>query len=492
MATPSWRVTPLAVPCCHGSQWPVEKGQQMAGTETETGDAASNAIRRTRFGWYAYGWASHTFEATVIAVFISRYLPSVAANAVGENGRLYVLGIPIAPGSLFTYVISLCSFSLFVLMPLVGAIADRTGRKREMLLGFGYIGAAACAAMWFIAGSNWKLGSILLIVAYLAYTAAKVVYNSILPEIAAPDERDRVSSIGWAAGYVGGGLLLLLNFVASFFIADQALLARLSLSSAGIWWAAFALVPLALLRRLPKTRPVPGSESGPLLTAGFRELADTFRGLRRYRLTLLFLVAYLIYYDGVSTVVTLAADYGEKELKLDDNTLLTAILIVQFTAFGGALLLGRFAEWWGAKRVISVSLLVWIGVVVAAYFLQAGSVVQFYTLAMVLSIVMGGTQALSRSLFSSMIPAGKEAEYFSLYEISSSGTSALGPLVFGLTLQNTGSYRAAIFSLVVFFVVGLVLLLRVNVRRAVVEAGNVLPATLRGSSEVGKPPKIGH
>ncbi|MGH3625478.1 MAG: MFS transporter, partial [Sciscionella sp.] len=386
-----------------------------------SGGQAVDPLRRTRFGWYAYGWASHAFEATVITVFMSRYLPSVAENAVGENGRLYVLGIPIAPGSLFTYAISLCSISLFVLMPLVGAIADRTGRKREMLLGFGYVGAASCAAMWFVAGSNWVLGSLLLILAYLTYTAAKVVYNSILPELADADARDRVSSIGWASGYVGGGLLLALNFVGSFLIDDKALLARLSLSSAGIWWAAFALIPLAMLRTLPRVARPREESSGSLLTSGFRELADTIRGLRRYRLTLLFLIAYLVYYDGISTVVTLSADYGEKELKLGETTLLSAILIVQFTGFAGALFLGKLAERFGAKRVITVSLLVWIGVVVAAYFLQAGSVVQFYTLAMVLSIVMGGTQALSRSLFSSMIPAGKEAEYFSLYEISSSG-----------------------------------------------------------------------
>lgn len=450
------------------------------------GEQAADPLRRTRFGWYAYGWASHTFEATVITVFMSRYLPTVAENAVGENGRLYVLGIPIAPGSLFTYVISLCSISLFVLMPVVGAIADRTGRKREMLLGFGYLGAASCAAMWFVAGSNWVLGSLLLIIAYLTYTAAKVVYNSLLPELADPDSRDRVSSIGWASGYIGGGLLLALNFVGSFFIDDKALLARLSLSSAGIWWAAFALIPLVMLRTMPRV-PLHEGSSGSVLTSGFRELTDTLRGLREYRLTLLFLIAYLVYYDGISTVVTLAADYGQKELKLGETTLLSAILIVQFTAFAGALFLGKLAERFGAKRVIAVSLLVWIGVVVAAYFLQAGSVVQFYTLAMVLSIVMGGTQALSRSLFSSMIPAGKEAEYFSLYEISSSGTSALGPLLFGLTLQNTGSYRAAIFSLIVFFVVGLALLLKVNVRRAVLAAGNTPPRTIDGAAPAAQP-----
>lgn len=457
------------------------EADQPAGADG--GATTDQAVRRARFGWYAYGWASQTFEVTVIAVFMSRYLPALAINAVGENGRLYVLGIPIAPGSLFTYVIAFSSLALFVTMPLVGAIADRTGRKWEMLLGFGFLGAAACAGMWFAAGSDWLLGTLLLIVAFLAYKAARVVYNSILPDIATADERDRISSIGWASAYIGGGLLLAVNFVGSFFIADQALLARISLASAGIWWAAFSFIPLVLLREMPRSAPVRQTTRGSMLTAGFHELADTLSGMRRYPMTLLFLAAYLVYYDGIATVTTLAADYGEKELLLEDNTLLSAILIVQFVAFGGALLLGKLAERWGAKRVIAGSLVVWTAVVVAAYFLQAGSVLQFYLLAMVLALVLGGSQALSRSLFSSMIPAGKEAEYFGFFEISSSGTSFLGPLLFGLTLQNTGSYRAAIFSLVVFFVVGLILLLMVNVRRAILDAGNTPPANLGGGTE---------
>ena len=190
-------------------------------------------------------------------------------------------------------------------------------------------------------------------------------------------------------------------------------------------------------------------------------------------------MAYLVYYDGINTAVTLAADYGQNALRLGQTTLLTAILIVQFAAFGGALLLGRLATVWGAKRVVACSLVVWIGILAAAYFLQAGSVVQFYLLAMVLSIVMGGSQALSRSLFAQMIPKGKEAEYYSFYEISSSGTSFFGPLIFGLALQETGNdYRVAILSLVVFFVVGLALLIPVNVRQAIAAVGNTPPASL--------------
>lgn len=450
------------------------------GAAPEGASFTGQGLRRQRLGWYTYGWASHTFETTVVAVFLSQYLPAVATNAVGKNGRLHVLGIPIAPGSLFTYTASFCAFVLIVLMPIAGALADQFGRKKEMLLTFGFLGAASCAAMWFVTGSNWGLGVGLTVAAYVTYTCGKVIFNSMLPDIASANERDRISSIGWAAGYIGGGLLLALNFVLSFMISDLAELARISLGMAGLWWALFALVPLRILRNAPRDAAKPHPQRGAAFTAGFRQLGDTFRHMRGYPMTLLFLLAYLIYYDGINTVTTLAAQYGSQELKLTQNTLLTAILIVQFTAFGGALLLGRFADLWGAKRVVSWSLVVWIGVVVAAYVMPAGKPLLFYVLAIGLSIVLGGTQALSRSLYSSMIPAGKEAEYFSLYEVSSSGSSIFGTLLFGIALQNFGSYRVAIVSLMVFFVVGLALLVGVNVPRAVAAAGNVLPASLAG------------
>ncbi|WP_031465804.1 MFS transporter [Sciscionella sediminilitoris] len=448
---------------------------QDAGTAALDGRTGAR-LRRQRFGWYAYGWASHTFEVSVISVFMSRYLPATARAAVGEQGRLHVLGIPIAPSSLFAYTVSFCAILLVFVMPVVGAIADRSGRKRELLLGFGFAGALGTAAMVFVGPNDWQLGTGLLVFAYVTYTCGKVVFNSILPDLAAADERDRVSSVGWAYAFLGGGIVLAASFVGSFVISDSGLLARLALCLAGLWWAAFALIPVRALRGLPRVSR--RDTGGSVVTAGFRELGTAIRGLKAFPITLLFLVAYLIYYDGITTVTTMAADFGQEELKLPETTLLTAILIVQFAAFGGALLLGKLAERFGAKRVVCYSLIVWIGVVVAAYFMQAHSPAQFFALAIALSVVMAGSQALSRSLYASMIPAGSEAKYFSLYEISSSGSSALGPLLFGLALQNTGSYRVAIFSLIFFFVLGLVLLIPVNVRKAIRAAGNTPPASL--------------
>lgn len=435
-------------------------------------------LKTQRRAWYSYWWASHSFETIVISVFLSQYLPAVAAKAVGENGRVHPLGIPIAPQALFADVVSFSALVLILLMPVVGAMADRFGRKKEMLLTFGFLGAASCAAMWFIAGSMWQLGVGLTVAAYLTYTCAKVIGNSILPDLASAQERDRISSLGWAAGYIGSGILLAGNFGMSFFISDAATLARASLGLAGLWWAAFSFIPVVMMRNAP--RRIATTVEGWVLAAGFRQLGRTLAHMRAYPLTLLFLVAYLIYYDGITTVTTLAAQFGGSELHLEQTTLLTAILIVQFAAFAGALLLGRLAYRWGAKRVVAASLVVWCLVVTGAYFMQARMPLQFYVLAVVLSLVLGGSQALSRSLFSNMIPAGMEAEYFSLFEVSGSGSSIFGTLLFGITVQVTGNFREAILSLIVLFVLGLGLLLLVNVPRAVAAAGNALPASLGG------------
>ncbi len=448
----------------------------MAGV-TELGTAPAEAVLRHRRGWYGYGWASHVFPTIVVTVFMGRYLTSLAENAVGKTGRVSVFGIPVAPGSLFAYLVSFATVLLVVAMPVVGAIADRTGAKREILLGFGWLGAAACVAMIAVRGSDWQLGAVLFVVAFLGYSCATVVNYALLVDVSGPGERDRVSSYGWALAYIGGGLLLAGDFVLSLFLDDKALLARISLCTAGLWWALFNLRSWRLLAGLPRTTGWPGVSSAgePVLLAGFRQLRRTLAGMRRYPLTVAFLLAFLVYNDGIQTVTTVAAQYGDKELHLDDTVLLSAILLVQFVAFAGALWLGRLAERFGAKRVVLGSLVCWLLLVLAAYLVRSGTAWQFYLLAVGIAVVLGGSQALSRSMFSRLIPAGSEAEYFGFYEISDSGTSWLGPLIFGLAYQLTGSYRSALASLVIFFVAGFVLLARVPMRAAISQAGNVAP-----------------
>lgn len=447
----------------------------MTGTLARPPDAG---LRRERRGWYFYDWATSVFSTSVVTVFLAPYLTEIAEAAADESGNVYPLGIGVPPGSFFTYVLSFSTLIQVVFLPIMGAIADRTQRKRQMLGIFAYIGAIATMGLFFVADDRYMLGAGLFVLANIAYGSSIVIYYSFLPEIAAPDERDDVSSRGWAFGYLGSGLLLALNL--ALFLNAEALgvsdgtAVRLCLLSAGGWWAIFAVVTLTRLRT---HQPRQGRERGAkVLTAGFRQLGHTFRDMRKYPKTLLFLGAFLLYNDGIQTAAAVAGQYGERELGLERSVLISAILLVQFVAFGGAVLMGRIARVYGAKRTVLGSLGVWVGVLVMAYFLSEGQALQFYLLGIVLGLVLGGSQALSRSLFSQLIPAGKEAEYFSFYEVSDRGTSWLGPFLFGLTFQLTDSYRYAIISLVILFVLGALVLSFVPVRQAITEAGNTPPA----------------
>jgi UMF1 family MFS transporter len=439
------------------------------------------ALRRERAGWYSYDWAMSAFNTTVVSVFLAPYLTSVAKAAADEQGRIHPLGIGMPPGSLFGYVVSLSVVLQVVVLPLTGAVADRSGRKRQLLAAFTLAGSLCTMALFFLSGDGYLLGSGLFIVANIAFGAATVVYYSWLPDLAAPDERDAVSSRGWALGYLGGALLLAANLALytqyeSFGLTEDEAV-RICLSSAGVWWAGFAVVSIALLRNRRPAGDAPPS-TGAAFRASVGQLRSTLRDMRQYRLTLVFLGAYLLFNDGVQTVITVSAQFGSEQLELSQTTLVSAILLVQVVAFVGARAMGRIAESAGAKRTVLWSLLVWVGVLVAAVFLTPGAATQFYLLAVVIGFVLGGTQALSRSLFSQLIPPGKEAEYFGFYTISDRGTSWLGTFLFALTYQLTDSYRYAIISLVVFFVVGGVLLARLDMRRAILEAGNTPPERL--------------
>ncbi|MFE0389032.1 MFS transporter [Streptomyces bungoensis] len=444
------------------------------GTDTVRAGAADEAVgrRREQRGWYFYDWACSVYSTSVLTVFLGPYLTSVAENAADADGYVHPLGLPVRAGSFFAYSVSLSVILAVLVMPLVGAAADRTGRKKPLLGAAAYTGAAATAGMFLLDGDRYLLGGALLVVANAAQSVAMMLYNSYLPQIAPPEERDAVSSRGWALGYAAGSLVLVADLVlytahGSFGLSETAAV-RICLASAGLWWGAFTLVPL---RRLRDRHARAAGASAP----GLRQLAATVRDMRRHPLTLAFLLAYLVYNDGIQTVITQASVYGSQELRLGQSTLIVAVLLVQVLAVAGALAMGRLARVYGAKRTILGSLVAWTLTLAAGYFLPARAPVGFFVLAGGIGLVLGGSQALSRSLFSHLVPPGKEAEYFSAYEVSDRGMSWLGPLLFGVTYQLTGSYRSAIVSLVAFFVVGFALLARVPVGRAIAAAGNPVP-----------------
>ncbi|WDO09499.1 MFS transporter [Streptomyces murinus] len=444
-----------------------------AGVADETAD-----LRRQQRGWYFYDWAYSVYSASVLTVFIGPYLTSVAEHAADSGGYVHPLGIPVRAGSYFAYSVSLSVILAVVAMPLVGSAADRTGRKKPLLAAAAYTGAAATTGMFFLDGDRYLLGGVLLVVANAAAAVGGMLYNSYLPQIAPPEERDAVSSRGWAFGYGAGAMVLVANLVLysahDSFGLSQGQAVRICLASAGLWWGAFTLVPLRLLR---DRRARAAGETAPdgVPSTGLRQLAATVRDMRRHPLTLSFLLAYLIYNDGIQTVISQASVYGSQELGLGQSTLIVAVLLVQVLAVAGALAMGRLARTYGAQRTILGSLVAWTITLAAGYFLPAKAPVYFFLLAAGIGMVLGGSQALSRSLFSHLVPPGKEAEYFSAYELSDRGMSWLGPMLFGVTYQLTGSYRSAIISLVAFFIIGFALLARVPVRRAIAAAGNPVP-----------------
>lgn len=429
--------------------------------------------KREQRGWYMYDWANSGFSSTVVTLFLGPYLTALAKAGADPAGYVYPLGVQVDARSFWGYMISLSVLSQVLFLPVVGAIADYGRRKKQFLAATTYLGAAATMAMFFLEGTDYLLGGGLFLISNLAFGASMVLYNSFLPEIAAPEDRDDVSSKGWGIGYVGGGVLLALNLVlfsqASSLGLTNGQAVRINLWSAGAWWAVFAIPTLVAVKNRQVAKKLAPGETA--IGASFRQLAHTLADVRKYPQTMTFLLAYLLYNDAIQTVITLASQFGNDELKIPLSTMTVVILMVQFVAFFGAIAFNWLAAAINAKRAVVVSLVIWTGVLIYIY-LAVTTTLEFFIMAAIVAMVMGGSQALSRSLYSLMIPKSKEAEYFSIYEISDKGTSWLCPLLFGLALQFTRSYRLAILSLILFFLLGLFVLLRVDVRRASAEAGN--------------------
>ena len=434
--------------------------------------------RREIRGWMLYDWANSAFSTTVVTVFLGPYLTGLIEAQVGKGNTLSVLGTPIEASSFFPYCVSVSVFLQVFLLPILGAIADYSNLKRRMMMFFAAVGAISTIGLFFISGSLFVLGGLLFIIANVSFGASIVFYNAFLPEIASEDQRDGVSSRGWAMGYAGDALLLLINLIfykAMDSAGQSALAARINLASAGVWWLVFGYISISRLRERGAQRTLPTGDT--YLSIGFKQLGKTLREIRRYPMTLRYLIAYLFYNDGIQTVIVVAAIFGQQELKMDLGSLSMLILMVQVVGIFGALGFGRLAGRLGAKRTIVITLIIWSGVSIWSR-ISLASVGEFWILGVVIALVLGGSQALSRSLFSQMIPREREAEFFSFYEISERGTSWIGPFLFALINDMTKSMRTAIFSLIVLFVGGLLVLITVNVPRAIREAGNEVPETL--------------
>lgn len=432
--------------------------------------------KREITGWVMYDWANSAFTTTVVTAFLGPFLAALIVTRPG--GTLPVGPFNIEPEAFYPFCITISVILQVAFLPLLGTLADATNLKKRLLIGFATIGAAATILLGSVGdGEKVLFGGVLFILANFSFGAAVVFYNAFLPDIAGPEAQDGVSSKGFAYGYVGGGLLLALNLLMFQLIADTAVVVRLSLASAGLWWLLFTWwFPQ---RRLVDRKPAVTPTRWPNLfthTAG--QFISTLRDMaRHHRHTLRFLIAFLIYNDGIMTVNSVAAIFAASELGMGPEQLVGVILMIQFVAALGAIVFNQLARRIGAKRTVIITLLGWVGLLVYA-FGWLKTVEQVWGWAAAEAMVLGSSQALSRSAFAKMVPVGRESAYFSLYEISERGTSWIGPLLFGLAVQLTGNSRTALLPLTSFFIVGILILIRTDVRQAIADAGNEVPAVV--------------
>lgn len=422
--------------------------------------------RREQRGWSWYDWAASAYSTLVVSVFLGPYLTAVANSAAdaGEQVRLFWL-IPVDPGSYYPYVVSVSVLLQVVFMPIVGSIADVAPSKKRVMGTAAFVGAFATMGLFFVHDADYQLGGVLFVIANVAYGCAFAVYNSFLPDIAAKDERDQVSARAWAMGYVAGLIVLVAALALTLghdtFGISTRTASRFALLLAGVWWAVFTLVPMRRLRDRP-----PAAKA----SSGISQLASSLRSLPKYPMAMLFLIAFFFYNDGIQTAVSMTAVYAVEELELTTTAVLIAVLILQLFGIFGALGMARLANRIGAKQVVLLSLGLWMLLTFAAYLLPVGKIAPFLSVAAGIGLILGGTQALSRALFAQLVPQQRKAAYFSLYEVSNGASAVLGPFVFGLSLGLLDSYRAAVLMLVLFFLVGGVVLSRVDITRGLREA----------------------
>ncbi len=440
--------------------------------------------KREIFGWITYDWANSAFYTTVVSVLLGPYITALAQNDVGRGGTVLSLGgyASITADNLFTSTLGVSVFAQVFLLPLLGSIADYTNLKKRMMAAFCYTGVIASSLLFFVTGDDYLWGCVALIVANISFAAANVFYNAYLIDITTEDRRDRVSSHGYAAGYLGGIIMLFLNialiqFAPSLGITEGTAV-RVSMLAASLWWGLFAIVTFKLLKNRNQKRARKDGQN--LFNAGFRELGNTVKELKGLRYTLLFLVAYLFYNDGIQTVILNSSVFLSQELfvsrglETDQTFLLGIFVVAQVAALIGAIGFEYLSRFIGAKKTIIICLMIWCGIVIYAYgFLD--TLTQALIMAAFIGMVLGSTQALSRSLYSQMIPKERESGFFGIYEISEKGTSWLGNAVFAVVIGVTGSYRHAILALIAFFLIGLVLLVLTNTVKAIHQAGNLTP-----------------
>ncbi len=431
-----------------------------------------NENERNVFAWCMYDWANSAFATTVIAALLPIYFATVIVPSDGWIFKFSGIEIATNAATLWGFLAGTTGLFVFIIAPTLGAIADLSGTKKRFLMVFCYGGSLFTTLLYFCHSGDVWMTMIFFFIANVCFTSANIFYDAFLPQITPRREIDLVSGKGYAYGYLGGGLQFLICLVL-ILVHDkigissmQAL--RISLVFTGIWWAGFSTITFIWLRESKGGKMLPQQYQDKYrpwayVRSGILQTWNTVLSVKRYRNLAFFLLAFMFYNDGIYTVIRMAVIFGKDELRLENTTLMGTLLMIQFIGIGGALLFSRIANVFGAKKILILVLLLWSGILCYAYFMTSSR--DFWILGIAVGLVLGGSQAISRSLYGAMIPVNASAEFFGFYSVFEKFSAIWGPFVFGIIRQITGTSRLAILSLVGFFIIGIVLLCFVDEKK---------------------------
>ncbi|MCX6216441.1 MFS transporter [Spirosoma sp.] len=418
---------------------------------------------RTLTAWTYYDWANSVHSLVIVSSIFPVYFSATALNETG-GPIIRFLGFSLKNSVLFSYTISAAFLFTALLSPICSAIADYSGHKKAFMKFFCYLGAISCSLLYFFTRETTTFSVICFWLSLIGWSGSIVFYNSYLPDIATEDQYDRVSARGFSMGYIGSVLLMIINLVVIlkrewFGNISEALASRIAFLTVGMWWIGFAQIPFS---RLPEgvKKVTPQTQKSNYLLNGFNELRQVWANLQQRPLAKRFLVSFFVYNMAVQTVMYVATIFGSDELKLPGQSLIITVLLIQLVAIPGAYGFSRLSEWLGNTYALMVAVVIWIGICAGAYYVQTQS--QFFMLAAIVGLVMGGIQSLSRSTYSKLIPATTDtASFFSFYDVTEKLSIVLGTLVYGLIEQITGSMRNSVLALLLLFVIGFLLLWRI-------------------------------
>jgi len=424
------------------------------------------ASKKVVNGWTMYDWANSVYNLVITSTIFPAYYEAVTGDG-NENtliDKIKIGSFEFSNTALYNYILAIAFVIVAILSPILSSIADYRGNKKQFLRFFCTMGSLACASLYFFDSNHIIGGLISVIVACVGFWGSLVFYNSYLPEIAAPEDRDRISARGFMMGYIGSVLLQIICFIfvlkPELFGITVGKASQISFLLVGIWWIAFGW---SAISKLPAGHGVKEAHGNNLITQGYKEIHKVWLELKDQPILKRFLVSFFFYNMGVQTIMLAATLYGKSELNIPTTNLIIAILIIQIVAIPGANLMAKLASKWGNFNTIMVAILIWIGGCVMGYLLPRNGIVPFYTLAIVVGFVMGGIQSVSRSTYSKLMPVTHDTtSYFSFFDVTEKIAIVIGMFSFGFINEITGSQRNSVLALCTFFIIGFVLLYRTS------------------------------